>query len=73
MVPAVTPVTVPVPLIVATEVFVLLHTAPVVTSLSTVVAPPSHTVLTPAIASGEDGEGLTVKGVLIEQPEPVIV
>jgi hypothetical protein len=55
-VPAATPQTVPVELIVATEVALLLHTPPEVASVS-VVQEPTHTLVAPVI---DDGVGVTV-------------
>jgi hypothetical protein len=63
-VPVATPFTVPVVPIVATDVFVLLHTPPGVASLSDVV-PPMHKLAEPLIAAGA--------GMVLSIMEPVMV
>ena len=64
MLPAATPVTTPVPEIVALEGLLLLHVPPEVASASVVVKP-SHTLAVPVIAAGN---GLTVIGKVALQP-----
>ena len=67
--PADTPVTTPVvPPTVATSVLPLLHTPPLVTSLSVVVEP-AQTTVTPVTAAGI---GLTVIGVTTKQPVGIV-
>lgn len=70
-VPADTPLTNPEPLIVATDVLVLLHTPPDVTSLKGVVDS-SHTVATPEIEP-DTGSGFTVTTVAVaDTPQPFV-
>ena len=59
VVPAVTPVTIPVVPIVATAVAELLHNPPVVASVRVVVLP-THTDFVPPIAAGAEGKAFTV-------------
>jgi len=72
-VPAVTPDTIPVELIVATEVLLLLHMPPVAVS-ARVVVELTHTVVVPVIA-GTTGNGLTVTDEItaVTQPKPLVI
>ena len=63
-VPAVTPVTTPPAVMVATAGVALLHVPPAVALLSVVVEP-THTLVTPVITAGS---GLTVTVVVTAQP-----
>jgi len=71
-VPADTPLTMPVKPIVATEPSPLLHTPPLVASLSVVVEP-AHTLMVPVIADTV-GNGLTVttEVTVVTQPKPLV-
>jgi len=66
-VPGATPVTVPPDVIVATEVVPLVHTPPVLTSVSVIVEP-AHTRVDPDIAEGNE---LTVTITDAEHPVPM--
>ena len=66
VVPAVNPLTTPVPAIVATVVLLLLHTPPVVASVNGVVWP-MHRIVVPVIA---DGDALMVTIFVTVQPDP---
>ena len=74
VVPAPPLVTIPVLPTVATVVVVLVHTPPLVASLSAVVAPPAHKVAVPDIAAGATGSEFTVTSIVAATlPHPLVI
>ena len=73
VVPAIPLVTVPELAMVATAVLVLVHTPPLMASVSVVVAPPAHNVVVPDIAAGVVGSELTVTSIVAATlPHPFV-
>ena len=72
VVPAATPLTIPVLPTVAVTVDTELQAPPAVASLREVVAPPAHTTAVPDIAAGTAGKEFTVMvSIAVALPQPV--